>query len=146
MDGGPARGGVVRAGPDAACDPREVLSAPASSRARAIIRDAAAAAAGIPPLEVAFRWLVHHSALRGSEEGDGVVVVGFSTLGAAGGQTWMRWRRGPLDGEVLGALERAWRAARVDAGEYWQMPLVYGYDTREALFGKTGSWGLGICP
>ncbi|KAI1173227.1 Aldo/keto reductase [Nemania sp. FL0916] len=96
-----------------------------------IIRKAAEEA-GIPPLEVAMRWLVHHSALRG--DGDGI-VLGFSSLGQLR-ENMDALDKGPLGTELLDALEQAWRAARPDAGHYWQMPMVYTYDTQEAVFGK----------
>ncbi|KAI1299588.1 NADP-dependent oxidoreductase domain-containing protein [Xylaria venustula] len=96
----------------------------------------AAEEAGIPPLEVAMRWLVHHSALRGGA-GDGV-VIGFSKLEQLV-ENLDSLEKGPLDQELLGALERAWRVARPDAGVYWTLPLEYGYDTQEVLFGKSGT-------
>lgn len=99
-----------------------------------IIREAAEKV-GIPPLEVALRWIAHHSALS-AEKGDGV-VLGFSSLVQLG-DNLDALEKGPLGGELLGALEKAWRVARQDADHYWQMPMVYGYDTEEVLFGKTG--------
>ncbi|GAW23396.1 hypothetical protein ANO14919_129550 [Xylariales sp. No.14919] len=93
---------------------------------------AAADAAGIPPLEVALRWLVHHSALRADVDG---VVLGFSSL-AQLTENLDAVAKGPLAPDVLDALDAAWRAARPDAGVYWQMPMVYAYDTQEELFGK----------
>ncbi|TGJ83281.1 hypothetical protein E0Z10_g5500 [Xylaria hypoxylon] len=95
----------------------------------------AAEEAGIPPLEVAMRWLVHHSALRGGgDKGDGV-VIGFSKLEQLR-ENLDFLDKGPLTPDLLDALDQAWRAAKPDAGVYWQMPMVYTYDTQEALFGK----------
>ncbi|KAI0804323.1 NADP-dependent oxidoreductase domain-containing protein [Xylaria sp. FL0064] len=103
-----------------------------------IIRQAAEET-GIPPLEVAMRWLVHHSALRGGngggQEGRDGVVIGFSSLEQLR-QNLDSLDKGPLGPELLDALERAWRVARPDAGAYWLTPMVYTYDTQEALFGK----------
>ncbi|KAJ2979502.1 hypothetical protein NUW58_g7183 [Xylaria curta] len=97
-----------------------------------IIRDAAAKA-GIPPLEVALRWIRHHSQLSG-DHGDGV-VLGFSKLQQLS-DNLDALEKGPLDSELLEALEAAWRVAKQDADHYWQMPMEYGYDTQEVLFGK----------
>ena len=104
-----------------------------------IIREASERA-GIPPLEVAMRWIAHHSALRGRNRGgsDGV-VIGFSSLEQLRQNLDALEKGGPLGEEVLKALENAWRAAKPDADVYWQLPLVYGYDTVEMLFGKTES-------
>ncbi|KAK5633787.1 hypothetical protein RRF57_009501 [Xylaria bambusicola] len=101
-----------------------------------IIREAAEKA-GIPPLEVAMRWIRHHSALRGRSKGgsDGV-VIGFSNL------EQLRFNldaldKGPLSEELVEAAEKAWRAAKADADVYWQLPLVYSYDTVGEMFGKS---------
>ncbi|KAI3319544.1 hypothetical protein HD806DRAFT_509330 [Xylariaceae sp. AK1471] len=98
-----------------------------------IIREAAEKA-DLPPLEVAMRWIVHHSALRVREGQDGV-VIGFSSLKQLK-ENIDSLEKGPLSDDLLQALERAWRAAKADADPYWQMPMVYTYDTQEALFGK----------
>ncbi|KAI1747177.1 Aldo/keto reductase [Xylaria castorea] len=99
-----------------------------------IIREAAERA-GIPPLEVALRWIAHHSVLS-PEKGDGV-VLGFSKLDQLR-DNLDALEKGPLGSELLDALEAAWRVARQDADHYWQMPMVYGYDTEEVLFGDKG--------
>ncbi|KAI0399729.1 NADP-dependent oxidoreductase domain-containing protein [Xylaria palmicola] len=100
-----------------------------------IIR-AAAEKEEVPPLEVALRWVAHHSALSPAR-GDGV-VLGFSRLEQLR-DNLDAVERGPLGPELLEALERAWRAAQPDAGLYWQMPMVYGYDTVKELFGERAS-------
>ncbi|XXG95178.1 hypothetical protein Hte_001438 [Hypoxylon texense] len=99
-----------------------------------LIREAAEAR-GASPLEVAMRWLVHHSELRVRGDGgrDGI-VIGFSNLQQLG-DNLDYLEKGPLDGEVLDVLERAWKAAKGDMETYWQLPMVYTYDTQEALFG-----------
>ncbi|KAI0856817.1 Aldo/keto reductase [Xylaria cubensis] len=99
-----------------------------------IIREAAEKE-GIPPLEVALRWIRHHSLLS-AEKGDGV-VLGFSKLEQLR-DNLDALEKGPLSSEILEALKQAWRVARMDADHYWHMPMVYGYDTEEELFGKKG--------
>ncbi|KAI0022612.1 aflatoxin B1 aldehyde reductase member 2 [Xylariomycetidae sp. FL0641] len=95
----------------------------------------AAEAAGLPPLGVALRWLVHHSALRaGEDDGDGV-VVGFANLRQLA-DNLDALEKGPLPQALLPALDRARRLARADEGPYWQMPMRYGYDTLEYLYGE----------
>lgn len=97
-----------------------------------LIREAAEAR-GASPLEVAMRWLVHHSALRVRDGRDGI-VIGFSKLQQLG-DNLDYLERGPLDDELLDVLERAWKAAKGDMETYWQLPMVYTYDTQEVLFG-----------
>ncbi|KAI0438603.1 Aldo/keto reductase [Xylaria telfairii] len=97
--------------------------------------DPAEGRAGIPPLEVALRWIAHHSLLS-AEKGDGV-VLGFSKLEQLR-DNLDALEKGPLGTELSDALEAAWRVAKQDADHYWQMPMVYGYDTEQVLFGKTG--------
>ncbi|KAI0134867.1 Aldo/keto reductase [Daldinia grandis] len=98
-----------------------------------LIREAAEAR-GMNPLEVAMRWLVHHSKLRVVEEGDGV-VIGFSNIQQLE-QNLDYLEKGPLDAELLQVLQQAWKAAKGDMETYWQLPMVYTYDTKEVLFGR----------
>ncbi|KAI1077895.1 Aldo/keto reductase [Whalleya microplaca] len=100
----------------------------------ALIRGAAEAR-GLSPLEVAMRWIVHHSALRVRDGGGDGVVVGFSSL-AQLRDNLDYLEKGPLDAECVEALESAWKVAKGDAETYWQLPMVYTYDTQEALFGS----------
>ncbi|KAI0378852.1 Aldo/keto reductase [Hypomontagnella monticulosa] len=101
-----------------------------------LIREAAEQR-GLNPLEVAMRWLMHHSKLRVKDEGDGV-VIGFSNLQQLR-DNLDYLEKGPLDGELVEVLEQAWRASKGDMETYWQLPMVYTYDTREALFGQGGN-------
>ncbi|KAI1413888.1 Aldo/keto reductase [Hypoxylon sp. FL1857] len=98
-----------------------------------LIREAAEAR-GLNPLEVAMRWLVHHSKLQVTNGKDGI-VVGFSNLQQLR-DNLSYLEKGPLDAELLDVLEQAWRASKGDMDTYWQLPMVYTYDTREVLFGK----------
>ncbi|KAI0551206.1 Aldo/keto reductase [Xylaria curta] len=97
-----------------------------------IIREAAEKK-GLAPLEVALRWVKYHSLLSAGK-GDGI-VLGFSKLEQLK-ENLDALEKGPLDDELLEAIDAAWRVARMDAGTYWHMPMVYGYDTEEELFGK----------
>ncbi|KAI1383748.1 Aldo/keto reductase [Hypoxylon trugodes] len=99
-----------------------------------LIREAAEAR-GLNPLEIAMRWLVHHSKLQVRDGGDGV-VVGFSNLQQLK-DNLDYLEKGPLDSELLEVLTQAWRASKGDMDVYWQMPMVYTYDTKEVLFGHT---------
>ncbi|KAI1134762.1 Aldo/keto reductase [Hypoxylon sp. FL0543] len=97
-----------------------------------LIREAAEAR-GLNPLEVAMRWLVHHSKLQ-LTKGDGI-VIGFSNLQQLR-DNLDYLEKEPLDGELLEVVERAWHASKGDMETYWQLPMVYTYDTKEVLFGK----------
>ncbi|KAI0832287.1 Aldo/keto reductase [Hypoxylon sp. FL0890] len=98
-----------------------------------LIREAAEPR-GLNPLEVAMRWLVHHSKLQVTNGRDGI-VIGFSNLQQLR-HNLDYLEKGPLDGDLLEVLEQAWRASKGDMETYWQLPMVYTYDTKEVLFGK----------
>ncbi|KAI1370117.1 Aldo/keto reductase [Hypoxylon crocopeplum] len=98
-----------------------------------LIREAAEARS-INPLEVAMRWLVHHSRLQVRAGHDGI-VIGFSNLQQLR-DNLNYLEQGPLDGELLEVLERAWQMSKGDMETYWQLPMVYTYDTKEVLFGQ----------
>ncbi|KAF2817121.1 Aldo/keto reductase [Mytilinidion resinicola] len=88
-------------------------------------------------LEVAFRWLVHHSVLRMGtveKEGDGI-IMGISSFK----QLEMNLEfceRGPLPEEVVEALEQAWQLTSATAPTYWHKELTYEYDVQKELFGE----------
>ncbi|KAI7779911.1 hypothetical protein LA080_000234 [Diaporthe eres] len=65
----------------------------------------------LPPVEVASRWIAHHSALS---ENDGI-VVGASRL-AQVGDTVTNIRRGPLPQEVVVLVEGIWDAVKHTRG------------------------------
>ncbi|KAI5917674.1 aflatoxin B1 aldehyde reductase member 2 [Camillea tinctor] len=94
----------------------------------------AAEARGLSPLEVAMRWVVHHSVLRlGPGEGDGV-VIGFSNLEQLR-DNLDYVEKPPLPDDLVEVLDQAWRTAKADINGYWQMPMEYAYDTQKVLFG-----------
>ncbi|KAK1753698.1 aflatoxin B1 aldehyde reductase member 2 [Echria macrotheca] len=88
---------------------------------------------GVGMMEVGLRWIRHHSKLD-LGGGDGV-VVGVSRLEHLD-QNLDALEKGPLDDELLGAVERAYAVARAEEGPYWFGELKYGYDTKEVLFGE----------
>lgn len=96
----------------------------------------AAEARGVNPLEVAMRWLVHHSKLQVRDGQDGV-VIGFSNLQQLR-DNLDYLEKGPLDSELLDVLEQAWKTSKGDMEVYWQLPMVYTYDTQDVLFGNGG--------
>ncbi|OCL09234.1 Aldo/keto reductase [Glonium stellatum] len=90
---------------------------------------------GLSMLEVAFRWLVHHSALKMQEKGgnDGI-IMGVSRFE----QLEMNLEfceRGPLPQDVVDVLEQAWLLTKATAPNYWHLDLSYSYDTKKELFG-----------
>ncbi|KAH9889652.1 Aldo/keto reductase [Xylariomycetidae sp. FL2044] len=88
---------------------------------------------GVNPLEMAMRWIVHHSQLDVLGGGDGV-VIGASTLQQLR-DNLDYLEKGPLPQDVVDVLELAWGKAKADNGPYWQFPMEYKYDTQEVLFG-----------
>ncbi|KAL7629817.1 hypothetical protein AAE478_001340 [Parahypoxylon ruwenzoriense] len=100
-----------------------------------LIREAAEER-GLNPLEVAMRWLVHHSRLQlGNGDAHDGIVVGFSNLRQLT-DNLDYLEKGPLDANLLDDLEHAWHASKGDMETYWQLPMIYTYDTRDALFGS----------
>ncbi|KAI0892083.1 Aldo/keto reductase [Annulohypoxylon nitens] len=95
----------------------------------------AAETRGLSPLELAMRWLVHHSKLQGGHDG---IVIGFSNLQQLR-DNLDYLERGPLDEDTLEVLENAWQVSKGDMEGYWQFPLAYTYDTKEVLFGREHS-------
>ncbi|CAG8930402.1 unnamed protein product [Penicillium salamii] len=69
-------------------------------------------------LEIAFRWLVHHSQLKVMDGNDGV-VIGISSLTQLK-QNLDELEKGPLPDEVLGALDMAWKITKPSCALYWR--------------------------
>ncbi|OAA66875.1 aflatoxin B1 aldehyde reductase member 3 [Niveomyces insectorum RCEF 264] len=103
---------------------------------------AAADAHGLTMIEIALRWLVHHSQLNvqsrdgGSSAGAGHdgIIIGASSY-AHLESNLKDLQKGPLPPAVLEAADEAWRAAKVDTPPYWHLELKYTYDAQKALFG-----------
>lgn len=93
-----------------------------------------AEAHGLTLVEIALRWLVHHSALDVINGQDGV-VIGVSSLQQLD-QNLEGCEKGPLPEEVVNALDQAWLVAKTEAPNYWQLDLKYTYDTTLTLFGN----------
>ena len=83
-------------------------------------------------LETAFRWVVHHSALKVKDGNDGI-IIGVSSLQQLE-QNLKDIEKGPLPEEVVKALDEAWLVAKPTTPNYWHLDLKYTYDTQEALF------------
>lgn len=101
------------------------------------IIEPAVQAAGLTMVETALRWCMHHSALKVggvSPDGNDGVIIGVSSIAQLEGNL-KDCDKGPLPKEVVEALDEAWRVAKVDTPNYWQLELEYTYDTRKALFG-----------
>ncbi|KAF2450544.1 aflatoxin B1-aldehyde reductase [Karstenula rhodostoma CBS 690.94] len=92
---------------------------------------------GLTLIEVALRWLVHHSALKMRTGGgnDGI-IIGASSLSQLD-TNLAQFEKGPLPKEVVDALDEGWLVAKATSGDYWHLDLKYTYDTQEALFGKS---------
>lgn len=94
-------------------------------------------------MEIALRWVAHHSALRvggvdygkGKGKGDDGIIIGVSSQAQLEANL-KDLEKGPLPEEVVKALDRAWEAAKGDQPNYWHLQLEYTYDTKEALFGN----------
>lgn len=93
----------------------------------------AAQAAGLSMVEVALRWLVHHSELSIKGGNDGILVGASSLAQLESNLTDLE--KGPLPEPVLAAVDEAWLTAKPDVAPYWHFDLKYGYDTKKALFG-----------
>ena len=93
---------------------------------------AAADRAGIGAVEVALRWLAHHSALN-LKDGDGV-IIGVSKLEHVTSNIDCL-EKGPLPAELADAVDRVYATAKPDEAPYWLFDIAYGYDTKAVLFG-----------
>lgn len=73
---------------------------------------------GLTLLEVAFRWTVHHSALKVLNGHDGLVigVSSLSQLQAAFDEV----EKGPLPKEVVDVLDLAWGITKATSASYWR--------------------------
>ncbi|KAM0809569.1 putative NADP-dependent oxidoreductase domain-containing protein [Seiridium cardinale] len=74
----------------------------------------------IPLIEVALRWIIHHSQLKPATKGgeDGL-LLGFSSYDQLV-QNVEAAEKGPLPEEVVQSLDDAWVKARGDAPTYWR--------------------------
>ncbi|KAI0187031.1 aflatoxin B1 aldehyde reductase member 3 [Astrocystis sublimbata] len=94
-------------------------------------------------IEVALRWIVHHSALRiqgidnksGGSGGNDGIIIGISSYDQLDGNL-DAIEKGPLPEDVVKALDEAWDIAKAEAPNYWHKDLVYTYDTQKALFAE----------
>lgn len=89
---------------------------------------------GLSLLEIAFRWLVHHSALHITDGNDGI-IMGISKLEQLEANL-EDVEKGPLPEEVVKTLDDAWLICKATTPNYWHLDLKYTYDTRKALFGQ----------
>lgn len=73
---------------------------------------------GLTLLEVAFRWCVHHSALKVLDGDDGI-VIGVSSLSQLEANL-NDLEKGPLPEEVVTTLDRAWEITKPTCSLYWR--------------------------
>ncbi|KAJ5248792.1 hypothetical protein N7468_000243 [Penicillium chermesinum] len=73
---------------------------------------------GLSLLEIAFRWLVHHSQLKVKDGNDGV-VIGVSSLSQLK-DNLDHLEKGPLPDEVLETLDLAWTITKPSCALYWR--------------------------
>lgn len=73
---------------------------------------------GLTLLEIAFRWLVHHSQLKVKDGNDGV-VIGISSLNQLK-HNLDELEKEPLPNEVVEALNLAWRITKPSCALYWR--------------------------
>jgi aflatoxin B1 aldehyde reductase len=88
-------------------------------------------------IEVALRWVTHHSALKITPEskGNDGIIIGVSSLPQLE-QNLKALEEGPLPQEVVDVLDKAWLICKAEVPNYWQGELEYTYDTQEYLFGN----------
>lgn len=85
-------------------------------------------------IEIALRWLCHHSALNIKSGGTDGIIIGVSSLKQLQ-ENLADIKKGPLPDDVVAALDEAWLVAKPTAPDYWHLDLKYTYDTTKALFG-----------
>ena len=85
-----------------------------------------AAKHGLTMIEIALRWLVHHSILRIVGGNDGI-IIGVSSKEQISSNL-DNLEKGPLPYEVTQALDDAWAVTKAGAANYWHQNLEYGYE------------------
>lgn len=99
--------------------------------------DKAAQKHGLTMIEVALRWMVHHSALQvgtvGGKGGDGI-IIGVSSQ-AQLESNLKDLEKGPLPEEMVQVLDDAWLHVKATSPVYWHGTLEYGYKQTEQ-YGK----------
>ncbi|KAK9468181.1 NADP-dependent oxidoreductase domain-containing protein [Lipomyces arxii] len=84
---------------------------------------------GLTMLEIALRWMVHHSALKlgpaTGRKGDGI-IIGVSRLSQLKDDL-DALEKGPLPEDVIKALDKAAKFVRPDCNPYWNGKLEYSY-------------------
>lgn len=98
------------------------------------IVEEAAAKAELTLLEIAMRWIVHHSALKIKDGNDGI-IIGVSSV-AQLENNLDNLEKGPLPEEVVQALDEAWAISKAESVDYWHGDLEYTYDPLQVLFGE----------
>jgi aflatoxin B1 aldehyde reductase len=87
-------------------------------------------------LEIALRWVMHHSALNVATDGGDGIIIGVSSKEQLVSNL-KDLEKGPLPEEVVRVLDDAWLHVKAVAPPYWHGTLKYGYDTQKALFGSS---------
>ncbi|KAK4634211.1 Aldo-keto reductase [Fulvia fulva] len=77
-------------------------------------------------LETAFRWIIHHSALKIKDGNDGI-IIGVSSQEQLESNL-KDIEKGPLPEEVLNVLDEAWLVTKPTAAHYWHKELKYTYE------------------
>lgn len=95
--------------------------------------EAAAEKHGLSVIEVALRWVVHHSALKVLDGNDGV-IIGVSRREQIE-ENLTNLEKGPLPADVVEAADKAWATVKSEATPYWHGEVEYQYDTQKVLFG-----------
>ncbi|KAK3331838.1 NADP-dependent oxidoreductase domain-containing protein [Cercophora scortea] len=83
---------------------------------------------GLTAVEVALRWMVHHSALNIKDGGNDGVIIGISRLEHLESNL-DDLEKGPLPAAVVEALDYAWKVAMPEASPYWHGTIEYTYGT-----------------
>jgi len=83
-------------------------------------------------VEIAFRWLLHHSELNIKSGGNDGLIIGVSSQQQLESNL-EHIEKGALPEEVLNALNEAWSIVKPTAANYWHLDLKYGYDTVKEL-------------
>ncbi|KAI2464018.1 NADP-dependent oxidoreductase domain-containing protein [Annulohypoxylon bovei var. microspora] len=83
---------------------------------------------GLTLIEVALRWVVHHSELKIKDGNDGI-LIGISSHDQLVSNL-DNLEKGPLPEDVVQALDEAWNIAKPNAPNYWHRDLVYTIPAR----------------
>ena len=87
---------------------------------------------GLTMLEIALRWVMHHSTLNVKDNGGDGIIIGVSSLQQLESNL-KDLEKGPLPEDVVKTLDEAWLVCKATTPNYWHQALEYKYKWQPKL-------------